>query len=1707
MDSAMDKNTAHIAQSSSDKVISLFSFIKDLSASKQTMIWNVEKHNWYQAIERIHDDPENIKLFYRDRVEEEDTDLSADLLRVHKPEFQQCPQPDPVLNKWLKKDWDLWYKDAAVEDSIEYLVDDKGRITQPIGKTVSIHHETSPETKIVAFNDDEKRVTAWKKWKPIRDAWASRQSTINKTRGLFTKIYQLHIDLKRESETLEMVVSAGFICDKSTTDMNHPVLTRRVKTRFDAAQNTIIIEDADVDTELHTMLLQVIPDISLSSIKTLQDELRANDYHPMDRNDTPEYLKRLVHQLSADSLFSPKGQPVAWQKHSRLLLYVNPSFLVRKRVDGTVKAVQQIIENIADTGYVPSHLHDIVSGGQIDVKEDDHEETIEEQLASVGGESIDILLSKEANKEQLEIAQRIEKYNAVLVQGPPGTGKTHTIANLMGHFLAQGKSVLVTSHTKKALSVLKEKVVPGLQNLCVSVLDDSNVDMERSIDGITEYMGKCTAYELKKDREKAGQERKKIIADLADTRKKLFAIINRECNSIVLNGEEISPAKAATYILDHAEELSYIPGDVQLYSSLPLTTKELSDLYRSNECISASDESELACRLPNPELLISPASFEKSCITLQTEKTKAVNIAASRGWGIAFDAATGVTEFSTSFGSFYVDIPNEPDLSNLEEFIRSFGEIDIWMRHAAVDGKKGGSYRQRWLALIEQIESTCRCADLAVADQFGKRFKLAEGATAEESAALLEKLKSHYEKKGKISKLDLVLNSSLEKALHIVTIDGASPQSAEDCAMVLRSLAVADARKKCAVYWDSLMSEYGVPSFFELDAHEPESIAEKWIPLIQRYLNWYHIDYDLLTKKLSSANISPNVVFPRNSLDSEYTATDKILSTVSDTIPAIIAICKTALAVQRHEDLVFDSVCELEDISRTNSILCREMAQALSAGNPSEYAEKYGLLVTLFAKYTLLQSRKESIQKIAAVAPQWAEAISRREGIHGSFAMPSDIEDAWKWKQYFGIIAEMTSDPYDALQAKSLSLSKKYRSITAKYAELSAWYHLLRRTERDIDMKQALQGWKLTVKRIGKGTGKNAPMYRAQARQLMAKCQMAVPAWIMPINKALETLDPKTNKFDVVIIDEASQSDITALAITYMAKKLIIVGDDKQVSPMAVGVEVDKTNQLVEQHIKDVIPNSHLFNAKTSLYEIALTTYHPLMLREHFRCVPEIIGFSNALSYDFKIKPLRDAGSSEITPAVVNFRVADGKRVNKENVVEAMNIVALIQACIDQPEYRNKTFGVISLLGDEQARRIQTLLSEHINVAEIESRHILCGNASNFQGDERDIIFLSLVDSHSDDGPLSLMGFGVDDAFRKRYNVAVSRARDQLWVVDSLDSANDLKPEDIRKRLIDYSLNPTAIDNMLERIEIESESPFELAVASTLASRGYHLVQQWRVGGYRIDMVAMCGKKKVAIECDGEKYHQDVRADMERQAILERLGWRFIRIRGSEYYRNPEKTMERVVNELSSFGIAPEAHDETVEIRKDSELLQRVKIRAAELLSSYRKGKDAPIDIETILTGLGSSVFNLVEPPKTVAPVDAPKKLASPKEEKLPVLEKPKSASPKQEKPRQASSVKPHERKPAKSAPSPAPSKPEKPIRTIDKKPVMKKGDAFISELEKANLTYIDNRGQSGIVWVLYSAEAKTVVEALAAKHKYRIGLEKRGSIATNNYPAWRIVI
>lgn len=653
----MTENTTHIKDekviTDQNKVVSLFQFIRELNKLKQKAILNFYDYPWARTVSSLPNDPDNISVFYRDRVENEDaTEGGSVLLSVHKPEFEKCPEPNAIFASWLKPGWDSFRNEPQ-------CIESRPRNEQSSVTMAAYNSDDQVEVQVEYefFADDPNRIEAYNAWLQVRSEWVEHQKIVLQTRNLFADLYRLYFELQRDAETMELVVANGILCDRNNSNIRHPVLTKRVKINYDPSANTVFVEEIDSQPELYSIAFQTMDDINLQAINQLSADLQNNDYHPLDRNDTPAFLKVLVHQLSSDSRFSENGIPESWKSSSRLLLYMDPVYIMRKRLDGTLKAIEQIIENVSETGYIPEPIREIVSGGKIELPDDSEEETLEEQLASVGGESVDVLLSKEANKEQLEIAKRIESYNAVLVQGPPGTGKTHTIANLMGHFLAQGKSVLVTSQTPKALNVLKDKVAPGLQNLCVSVLEDSNIDMERSVDGITDFMSRTTSHEIKKDMERIAQERRQIISDLASIRRKIFRIINQECNCIVYNGEEFSPSKAAAFVLEHAEDLSYIPGRVRLDSPLPMSFAELAELYRSNELLTVEDEVELTKDIPSPEEILSPAAFAHAVETANNTDQKIIELAANAQWSFSQNSENKTIIFKNDDQSFSIAYP------------------------------------------------------------------------------------------------------------------------------------------------------------------------------------------------------------------------------------------------------------------------------------------------------------------------------------------------------------------------------------------------------------------------------------------------------------------------------------------------------------------------------------------------------------------------------------------------------------------------------------------------------------------------------------------------------------------------------------------------------------------------------------------------------------------------------------------------------------------------------------------------------------------------------------------------------------------------------------------------------------------------------------------------------------------------------------------
>ena len=248
--------------------------------------------------------------------------------------------------------------------------------------------------------------------------------------------------------------------------------------------------------------------------------------------------------------------------------------------------------------------------------------------------------------------------------------------------------------------------------------------------------------------------------------------------------------------------------------------------------------------------------------------------------------------------------------------------------------------------------------------------------------------------------------------------------------------------------------------------------------------------------------------------------------------------------------------------------------------------------------------------------------------------------------------------------------------------------------------------------------------------------------------------------------------------------------------------------------------------------------------------------------------------------------------------------------------------GLISLLGQAQARHIERALIRELGPSEMEKRRLVCGNAYSFQGDERNIIFLSMVSAVGDGHRIRALTSAKD---QRRFNVAASRAKDQLWLFHSVEPS-DLNPECVRAKLLDYCMHPME-DAFVQDTELSIEdlrrqasagrragsqpqpfdSWFEVDVYLKLRDRGFRVAPQHEIAGYRIDLVVEGSQSRLAVECDGDQWHgaEQYEADMARQRQLERAGWTFWRVRGSEFYRDPDAALMELWRVLESHGIHP----------------------------------------------------------------------------------------------------------------------------------------------------------------------------------------------------------
>jgi len=1394
---------------------------------------------------------------------------SEGLIRIRRPRISQPPELPPTLEGWI-------------EGSID------APFHEPRRRSQRSFTATSGEERVERFQDNPERTRDWTRWIGQWQAWADKERPARQALDVYHRFYELHGELRREGERYELVLADGILLWRwkekdQSRGIYSPLILMPVQLRFDSSVPEFTISETAQNPELYTTPLRDAPLTNPGVLRELHDDIPAGEVfiHPLEQEDTTGVLKRLARSLSADGEFSeePLDAECRTSDICPPRIWRRPLLMLRERTHGYSQAVGYMLEDLEDRTEPPLAFAFITSEGapaRSVSSEPAHENSDLDMLRSV-------LFTKPWNQEQLQIAQRLDRFGCVLVQGPPGTGKTHTIANLIGHLLAQGKSVLVTAYTSKALRVLREHIPEPLRALAVSVLDDdltTRRQLEEAVHAITSKLND-DAHRLRREANKLEAQRNRLLDEIAHTRTELAEAIASEYRGIVVAGREYRPSEAARRVAEGVGRDDWIPGPVELGAALPLSHAELAELYRLNSELSHEEEREIRQSLPDPQKLPSPEEFEELVALLKESPS----------------------QHRPEWWRREPDISQLPEIETIMRKARELGELLLQAEDWELKLIEVGDPSLFEELLFQPAEELQQLARSTAYLRIKRQPQLPAEGTPDEHKEMAEELAQLAQRRGgKLSWTDTLLPSKRRRFVKFARVTSGRPVTEEHFRALAAEAALQKGRLELRKAWKHLVTEQGGPTPDDLEP-EPERTIIIRAERLRMWLSFESQKLRALRQELEALGFVWERAYP----DCGWTAVERgreLGKFLSDTLPAALEAAALVARQREAERRLQHSKQELERMTAPTVVGLRE---ALERRDPMAYYAVHRRLSELWAKQVHLRRREELLERLGRVAPAWAEAIRMRSGAHGSSTLPGDPEAAWLWRQFVQELERRASASVQEIQNRLADLMQKLYATTQQLVEHRTWAYRIEKTTQE--QRQALVGWLNTMRRLGKGKGHLAPKLRAQAAQLLAKAKDAVPVWIMPLARVAEQVDPRTTRFDVVIVDEASQCDMLGLIAVYVAENVVVVGDHEQVSPEGVGLELSQIERLQGEYLHD-IPNAHLYDSKRSLYDIARESFGGgLMLTEHFRCVPEIIAFSNRLCYNGRIRPLRGSGNVPLKPHVVPYRVR-GTASGKVNEEEAREIAALILAMLQHPAYAEKTIGVVSMVGDEQAKYIERLvrracLDEPKLEQELEKRRLLCGNPAQFQGDERDVVLISLVDSPSPKGPLPLRS---DERFKQRFNVAASRARDQLWVVYSLDPAVDLKEGDLRRELIEFALSASRNSEKVKPELEKAESPFEREVMEWLIARGYRVRAQWPVGYYRIDLVVEdASGRRVAIECDGDRYRpiERIPEDLERQAILERLGWHFIRIRGSEFYRDRESTMQRVVRELERLGVRP----------------------------------------------------------------------------------------------------------------------------------------------------------------------------------------------------------
>jgi very-short-patch-repair endonuclease len=1412
-------------------------------------------------------------------------------LRVPRLQEISAPEPDETLKLWVTLP--------------------KSPVKSPELKTELVVLEAKREVarELLSDRPDVLELFDWyveNQWAPWAAAERPRRNTIARYKELFA--LQQTIGSEGAEAPLELVWGIGFAVwkkDGYPTAVKHPMLVQSCEVTFNDKNFDLEVRPRDVEPRLEA---DCYAEMELPGIRALEAFWKstlatgAHRINPFEDSTFDGVLKAAVGHLDPSGAYEPRVDDVSVPTPGEKLKVTNTWVLFGRKRSGDIflEDVRRLKKKVETATSLPGVIRSFVEHGDSSVRF--RAEQPFRGLSSSDGApgAFELYFPMPYNDEQVSIIQKLESNDGVVVQGPPGTGKTHTIANVICHYLAQGKRVLVTAKGESALSVLQEKLPERIRPLSVSLLSDERDGMkqfEHSIQTIASSVAGINPTRAQTAIEAAQEKLNQLHAKIAHVDRTVADFASRHMRSYTFQGRTVTPEEMAKMVLAEADEH-------QWFDDSPPPTKDGAISFadadiaalRTARITVGEDLAYLPCKLPKPDEF--PTWPDVLALHRDLVKARAIDANVGHGRLLAL-----------------VD-------SQLETF-ENAQALSTFLHERSTVTARLGAAKLTWLASLEQrmrempagdpllkaLESVC--ADVRSLEA-RRRDLVTQAVALPVDAELNEDFNEALVRlvAGKSAFTLPFGKGDARKLVAATTVLASPPTNAEGWGHVQRLSQWRSEVRKVLARWNSLASEFSLEEASSgVDAgFKAVAIAEPRIEDTRRLVFSFDAELALRVTK----------VFGQSGAERLFDEGEPFLVTISQSLQAHLDKGRLAYAMRRVQELLR----KLEGCGGSIT----EQLQLFLVEQVGRTAAEEGLLqpawMALQAELVRLTRLRPAFDDIARVtqlletagAPNWATRARTVPASRDSDEVtPSRWIEAWNWRQAVMFLERIDGhhqmrELFDERKTLTTALARTYQDLVAE----KTWLGVFNNSPDSV--RQALQAYLNAVQAMGAGTGIRAIRHRKTAREAMVRAYQAVPCWVLPQWRVSETIPAELELFDLVVVDEASQSDIWALPALLRGKKLLVVGDHKQVSPSAVGTAEEKIKELTTRFLGNQ-PHGADMTPDKSIYDLARVVFagNSVMLKEHFRCVPAIIEFSNREFYQGDIKPLRLPKANErLDPPLIDVYVKGGYRNGDVNPAEAKAIIDEIKAVLLDPALAGRSIGVVTLMGMAQAAHIQELVSNQISPVDVVARKIAVGPPPVFQGRERDIMMVSMVL-----GPGDRAAQNKADMFQ-RFNVALSRARDRMYLFRSVTETT-FKEDTLNSRLIRHFRQPFLQDaRKVDALRDKCESGFEKEMFDELVKRGYRVEPQVPCGGYRIDFVVEGSEgRRLAVECDGDRFHgpgqwQD---DMVRQRVLERAGWTFWRCFASSFVRRREVVVGDLLETLGKLGIEPlgaESVDNTV---------------------------------------------------------------------------------------------------------------------------------------------------------------------------------------------------